>query len=298
MGGVVMKDISALVSAADKSVSVSVENFESSVVVANEPRRAQVGFFHVWIRGSNRYNVFYDTTDFVGFLERCQRSAEKNETVVSAFVLMDNHVHLQIYTRALNAFMRSLLMSFNQWYNKRKGMSGQLFNSPFSSKLIDNEEYLQYNYLYILTNPIRAGICENITKYRWSSYHFTKKGYYNNLCKFIDVSNLVNDYLFKSNNHLHLSALSHLKEFWSLEGSERENNKMKEHYNEKHIIRPTDHEVSTNLVYILNGRKLNEISHDELIRTMRILKDHGSATYRQISSVTHESFYDVVRMLR
>ncbi len=293
-----MKDISALVSAADKSVSVSVENFESSVVVANEPRRAQVGFFHVWIRGSNRYNVFYDTTDFVGFLERCQRSAEKNETVVSAFVLMDNHVHLQIYTRALNAFMRSLLMSFNQWYNKRKGMSGQLFNSPFSSKLIDNEEYLQYNYLYILTNPIRAGICENITKYRWSSYHFIKKGYYNNLCKFIDVSNLVNDYLFKSNNHLHLSALSHLKEFWSLEGSDRESNKMKKHYNEKHIIRPTDHEVSTNLVYILNGRKLNEISHDELIRTMRILKDHGSATYRQISSVTHESFYDVVRMLR
>jgi REP element-mobilizing transposase RayT len=308
-----MKDISALVSvvdrsvnvnAADKSVSasepesVSVENFQSSAVVANEPRRAQVGFFHVWIRGSNRYNVFYDTTDFVGFLERCQRSAEKNETVVSAFVLMDNHVHLQIYTRALNAFMRSLLMSFNQWFNRRKGLSGQLFNSPFSSKLIDNEEYLLYNYLYILTNPIRAGICENITKYRWSSYHFTKNGYYNYLGKFIEVSNLVNNYLFTSNNHLHLSALHHLKEFWSLEGTEGVNNKVKEHYKEKHIIRPTDHEVSTDLVFILQGRKLNEISRKELIRTMQILRDHGNATYRQISSVTHESFYDVVRMLK
>ena len=307
-------------------------------------KRDQIGFFHVWIRGSNRNNVFYNNADFIGFLERCHKSAIKNETIVSAFVLMDNHVHLQIYTRALNAFMKSLLMSFNQWYNWRKGLSGQLFNSPFSSKLIDNEDYLLYNYLYILTNPVRAGICKNITKYKWSSYHFTKKEKFNFLNKYINVSDLVFNNFFKSNIELHYTANKHLREYWSLlddkktietntkaiadykranddkKTLEREkesikgletiesdnktrannNNREKRSYLSRqtnHLVRPTDHEVATSLSFLLKERKLNELSHKELIRVMKILRDHGNATYRQISSVTHESLYEVIRDL-
>ncbi len=304
---IVMRDFSALVGAADKSVAVTINDNLAALApeinrelnVTKELKRAQVGFFHVWIRGSNRYNVFYNTTDFVGFLERCRMAAEKNQTVVSAFVLMDNHVHLQIYTRALNAFMKSLLMSFNQWYNRRRGMTGQLFNSPFSSKLIDNEDYLRYNFLYILTNPVRAGICENITQYRWSSYHFTKKGY-NYLGKYIDVCNLVSNYLFKSHNDLHFYAYKFLKEYWSIvDGDNSAYSRIicASHY-AKNIIKPTDYEVASNLDFILQGRKLNEISRDELQKTMKILRTECNATFRQISSVTHESYYDVVRMVK
>ena len=292
-----MRDFSSLVSAADRAiVSVGSESLAielKNLKIKEEPRRVQVGFFHVWIRGSNRYNVFYNTDDFVGFLERCDRAAKNNKTFVSAFVLMDNHVHLQIYTHCLNAFMKSLLMSFNQWYNRRKGLSGQLFNSPFCSKLIDNEEYLRYNYLYILTNPVRAGICENITKYRWSSYHFTKKGYYNYLGKFIDINDLVSNFLFKSYNELHAGAEKHLREFWSFEETEKGLKK-----NSKQLIRPTDNEVAKYMDFILKGRQLNDINRNELIKTIQILREHGKATYRQISAVTHESYYDVIRMLK
>jgi hypothetical protein len=184
-------------------------------------------------------------------------------------------------------------MSFNQWYNRRKGLSGQLFNSPFCSKLIDNEEYLRYNYLYILTNPVRAGICENITKYRWSSYHFTKKGYYNYLDKFIDINDLVSNFLFKSYNDLHAGAVKHLREFWSFEETEKGLKK-----NSKQLIRPTDNEVAKYMDFILKGRQLNEINRNELIKTIQILREHAKATYRQISAVTHESYYDVIRMLK
>lgn len=184
-------------------------------------------------------------------------------------------------------------MSFNQWYNRRKGLSGQLFNSPFCSKLIDNEEYLRYNYLYILTNPVRAGICENISKYRWSSYHFTKKGYYNYLSKFIYINDLVSDYLFKSYSDLHSGAEKHLREFWSFE--EVESGVKKNH---KELIRPTDNEVAKYLDFTLKGRRLGDISRNELVKTMQILRDRGGATYRQISAVTHESYYDVIRMLK
>lgn len=298
-------------------------------------KREQVGFFHVWIRGSNRNNVFYDDTDFIGFLERCHKSALKNNTIITAFVIMDNHVHLQIHTYSLNAFMKSLLMSFNQWYNKRKGLTGQLFNSPFSSKLIDNEDYLLYNYLYILTNPIRAGICDNISKYRWSSYHFTKAEKYNFLKKFINISDLVFNYFFKSNIELHYTANKHLTDYWSLldeknvienekrakvnekKSLEREsesikavktleidnktrvnNNNNNNREKRSHLVRPTDHEVATSLNFLLRGRKLNELSNKELIMAIKILRDHGNATYRQIASVTHESLYEVMRMLK
>jgi len=299
-------------------------------------KREQVGFFHVWIRGSNRNNVFYDNTDFIGFLERCHKSATKYKTIVTAFVIMDNHVHLQIYTYSLNAFMKSLLMSFNQWYNKRKGLSGQLFNSPFSSKLIDNEDYLLYNYLYILTNPVRAGICDNISKYRWSSYHFTKAENYNFLKKLINVSDLVYNYFFKYNSELHYTANKHLTDYWSLldeknaienekraivnekktleresesikavktleiDNKTRVNNNNNNNNREKrsHLVRPTDHEVATSLNFILRGRKLNELSHKELIMAIKILRDHGNATYRQISSVTHECLHEVMRILK
>lgn len=298
-------------------------------------KREQVGFFHVWIRGSNRNNVFYDDTDFIGFLERCHKSAMKCKTIVTAFVIMDNHVHLQIYTCSLNAFMKSLLMSFNQWYNKRKGLTGQLFNSPFSSKLIDNEDYLLYNYLYILTNPVRAGICDNISKYRWSSYHFTKAEKYNFLKKFLNISDLVFNYFFKSNIELHYTANKHLTDYWSLldeknvienekrakvnekKSLEREsesikavktleidnktrvnNNNNNNREKRSHLVRPTDHEVATSLNFLLRGRKLNELSNKELIMAIKILRDHGNATYRQIASVTHESLYEVMRMLK
>lgn len=291
-----MRDFSSLVSAADRSIVLNGgENLateKKSLKNKEEPKRAQVGFFHVWIRGSNRFNVFYNTADFNGFIERCDRAAKKNKTFISAFVLMDNHVHLQIYTRCLNSFMKSLLMSFNQWYNNRKGLSGQLFNSPFSSKLIDDEEYLRYNYLYILTNPVRARICENITKYRWSSYHFMKKGQYNHLDKSININYLVSNYLFRSYSDLHSSVDKYLREFWSIEEVEKGYKN-----NHKVLIRPTDNEVAKYLEFILRDKRLCDISRNEFVKVIQILRDQGGATFRQISAVTHVSYYDVIRLL-
>ena len=103
----------------------------------------------------------------------------------------------------------------------------------------------------------------------------------------------------------------HLREYWSLLDDKKtiesdnktranNNNREKRSYLSRqtnHLVRPTDHEVATSLSFLLKERKLNELSHKELIRVMKILRDHGNATYRQISSVTHESLYEVIRDL-
>ena len=267
--------------------------------------REQVGFFHVWIRGSNRFIVFYESEDFKGFLSRCRNAAQRNETIVTAFILMDNHVHLQVYTKSLTAFMKSLLMSFNQWYNLRKGMRGQVFTSPFCSRPIYSVDYLEYNFLYILTNPVRAGMCESVKDYRWSSYHFTKVGHYNFLNRFIDVSNMVADFLFSSNKDLNLKALDHIEEYWAAKEAESGSGlgatpivSSEPEKVVKSIVKPSDNEVAQYLKFVLRGRELGCLSRCELSRVMKVLRFQGNATFRQVSAVTHESFNDVLRMVK
>jgi len=56
--------------------------------------RIQAGNIHVYFRGNCRFNIFYDDKDRIEFLIRCNNVAQKHETKILAFVLMDNHVHL------------------------------------------------------------------------------------------------------------------------------------------------------------------------------------------------------------
>lgn len=248
-------------------------------------KRIQKGFFHVWFRGSNRYNVFYEERDYIGFLERCRISAEKNKTAITAFVLMNNHVHLQVYTHTLNDFMKSLLISFSQWYNRRNELDGQVFKSPFSSSPIYSRSSLERNLIYIFTNPVRAGMCSNIAEYKWSSFHFSKSGYYNILENHIKVETAAVDYLFKSTN----SILKKAEEF--LTHYSLDNNCKSKKCKQIKLCKPNDSEVAMYLKLLLNGRNLRELSNKEFTRIIKILKYNQHASYRQISSLTHESYH-------
>lgn len=258
-------------------------------------KRIQEGFFHVWFRGCNRYNVFYEERDYIGFLERCQRSAQKNKTAITAFVLMNNHVHMQVYTHSLNDFMKSLLISFSQWYNKRKEMDGQVFKSPFSSSPIFSRSSLERNLIYIYTNPVRAGMCINVDDYKWSSFHFARTNYYNPLKSYILVETAAMEYLYKSSNSITKTA----QEFLSFPDFDTSNNENDSESDKKEIrlCKPNDSEVAANLKYLLNGKSLREVTDKEFIRIIKVLKYNQNASYRQISSLTHESYHYIKQKL-
>ncbi len=69
---------------------------EGKKKVFGRKARIQSGNIHVYLRGNCRYNVFYDDKDRIEFLIRCNNVAHKYDTKILAFVLMDNHVHLQL----------------------------------------------------------------------------------------------------------------------------------------------------------------------------------------------------------
>jgi len=249
-------------------------------------KREQSGNFHVWFRGNGRFTVFYDESDFEGFLKRCDAAAKKYDTKIVAFVLLDNHIHLHVITESLTQFASTLLTGVSQWLNNRNGFTGKLFESPFGSSRIYSKALIAENLLYIFSNPMNAGICINPWGYKWCSYHFHNSRLKNPLENLIaiDTETVVNAFPTKG-------ALDKAIFNFNLNGSPTQPEK-------QNWPRIPDNEVAKCMNTILNGRKLSDLSKDELIKLMVVLKHRDGATYRQIASLTHESYLEVRRVLQ
>ncbi len=72
---------------------------------------------------------------------------------------------------SLSEFVKCVKMRFSRWYNKRTGRSGPLWESRFTSVMVEEEERaLRTMAAYIDLNPVRAGMVSDPADYRWSSY--------------------------------------------------------------------------------------------------------------------------------
>jgi len=135
------------------------KNSNSSKRESGKRSRKQSGHFHVYFRGNSKFAVFYSEGDYIGFLQKLNEVVKLHNSSVCAFVLMDNHVHIHLITDDLTSLMRAFLIRYVRWYNKRKGLSGKLFSTPFSSSQTFSNILIEDNLLYILSNPIKSYIC-------------------------------------------------------------------------------------------------------------------------------------------
>ena len=70
----------------------------------------------------------------------------------------------------LSQFMKVLKQRFTQWFNKRHGRRGTLWEDYFKSVLVEDGYTARVMSAYIDLNPLRAGIVNDPARYRWSSY--------------------------------------------------------------------------------------------------------------------------------
>ncbi|MEO8433105.1 MAG: transposase [Acidobacteriota bacterium] len=133
---------------------------------------------HVIVRGNERQNVFRDDLDRQDYLNRLRRYRDRFEIRLYAYCLMTNHVHLAVEEGPLplSRFMHALQSSYTQYFNKRHGRVGHLFQGRFKSFIVDGDRYLQALLRYIHENPVAAGIVDECEKYRWSSDRFFRTG--------------------------------------------------------------------------------------------------------------------------
>jgi REP element-mobilizing transposase RayT len=72
---------------------------------------------------------------------------------------------------SLSEFMKSVKQRFTRWHNAREGRRGTVWESRYSSVLVEEEERaLRTMAAYIDLNPIRAGMVPDPADYRWSGY--------------------------------------------------------------------------------------------------------------------------------
>ena len=71
----------------------------------------------------------------------------------------------------LSEYMKSLKQRFTQYYNKRAGRKGTLWEQRFKSILVqDSQHALQTMAAYIDLNPVRAGMVDDPKDYRYCGY--------------------------------------------------------------------------------------------------------------------------------
>jgi len=71
----------------------------------------------------------------------------------------------------LSEYCKTLKQRFTQWYNRRTGRSGTLWEGRFQSVLIEGVGHaLRTVAAYIDMNPVRAGLVADPKDYRWSGY--------------------------------------------------------------------------------------------------------------------------------
>jgi putative transposase len=141
------------------------------------PRRARVRHAgipqHVIQRGNNRAACFFADEDYRTYLDSLLEGATRYGCDIHAYVLMTNHVHLLVTPESdesLSRMMRYLGSRYVQYVNHVYRRSGTLWEGRYKSSLIDSEGYLLTCYRYIELNPVRAGMVEDSSEYKWSSY--------------------------------------------------------------------------------------------------------------------------------
>ncbi len=127
---------------------------------------------HAIARSSGGNSIVRDEQDRTELLGRIGIAIERHRWSCLAYCLMSTHFHLVVGTPApnLGVGMQWLLASYARYFNKRHEREGNLFHSRFYSRRIKSEEHLISAMVYVLLNPVRAGVVERPEHWRWSSY--------------------------------------------------------------------------------------------------------------------------------
>lgn len=128
---------------------------------------------HVIQRGNNRGACFRARSDYLLYLLHLHELAKKFGCAVHAYCLMPNHVHLLLTPSSEDGCMgtmRELGQRYVQYFNRRHGRTGTLWEGRYRSCLVQSAEYVLACYRYIELNPVRAALAERPDAYEWSSH--------------------------------------------------------------------------------------------------------------------------------
>jgi REP element-mobilizing transposase RayT len=139
------------------------------------PRGQRIFFenahYHVTDRGNDKAEIFADIADRIQYLSLLEGKRRDFGFLLPAFALLTNHIHLYLVTPKANLAeaMYSLNKEYSQYFNKKYGRTGHVFEGRYKYKLIQDDKYSLALTRYIHLNPVKAGLTSKPEDYKWSS---------------------------------------------------------------------------------------------------------------------------------
>ncbi|MEX0789091.1 MAG: transposase [Anaerolineales bacterium] len=138
-----------------------------------DDRVADATICHLYNRGVNRQQIFFEVRNYVFFRSRIASYFSVQGLKTLAYCLMLNHYHLLVAVEdalALPKAMHGLQMSYSKAVNRVYRRSGPLFQGPYSLRTVSTSEDLLHLSRYVHLNPVRSGIVREPEDWPHSSY--------------------------------------------------------------------------------------------------------------------------------
>jgi putative transposase len=135
---------------------ISVASFCRYVSVMARPLRIEFSgaLYHVTARGDHGELIYRDDSDRYEWLETVELVCKRFNILVHAYCQMTNHYHVLLETNE----------------GRRHELIGHLFQGRYKAILVQKESYLLELVRYVILNPIRAGIVQDLAHWAWSSH--------------------------------------------------------------------------------------------------------------------------------
>lgn len=128
--------------------------------------------YHITNRSNNRDFFYIDSEILWAIFMKCFRElAKQYQCRIHGFVLMSNHYHLLISTPRANIgeAMKYLHREVARHVNREAQRTNHFFGGRYKWSVIQDENYYWNAVKYVFRNPIRAGVCDKVHEYAFSS---------------------------------------------------------------------------------------------------------------------------------
>ncbi len=128
---------------------------------------------HIILKSFNKINMFRDELDYMLFLSMIRDIKNRIDLDIHSYVLMPNYLEF-IATpsnkTSISKFMQSLGRRYVGYYNKKYNRKGTLWEGRYKSSIVENS-YIFDVMRYIESRPMREGLINDASLYRYSSIH-------------------------------------------------------------------------------------------------------------------------------
>lgn len=142
------------------------------------PRKARIdnilNYSHIIVQGIEKSYIFEEKYFKKLYLSLLEKKLEDLDIDVLAYCVMDNHVHILLYSEKSNdvmKYMQKVNTGFARVYNRIKNRVGYVYRDRYYLQPIISEPQLYNCLVYIHRNPIKAKIVSKYEEYPYSSYN-------------------------------------------------------------------------------------------------------------------------------